>query len=143
MTTIAYNNGLLCADTQVNSNSCVYGYASKIFEHDGVFYASCGQKQDFEQLKNWVKSGKKEDKKPSFDCSFSGMYCDGDNIYCFDDKFIPYIIEADYFAMGSGWEIATGAMEFGASAEEAVNIACKIDAFSGGKVEVYKVTKPL
>ena len=40
----------------------------------------------------------------------------------------------DFFAVGSGSEFALGAMEFGASAREAVAIAAKYDIFTGGVI---------
>lgn len=44
-------------------------------------------------------------------------------------------------AVGSGEDIAIGALEFGATAEEAVQIASQHDVYSGGEVVTIKVAK--
>lgn len=43
----------------------------------------------------------------------------------------PMRVNAPYYAMGSGEEIALGAMEFGATAEQAVEVAGKLDVNTG------------
>lgn len=52
--------------------------------------------------------------------------------------------DADIHAWGSGWQVAIGAMLAGASAEEAVKIAARIDAFTGGDIYylMYGMDKP-
>ena len=50
-------------------------------------------------------------------------------------SFVPMKAELSKFmALGSGMHIAIGAMEMGASAEEAVEAACKYDSKTGGPV---------
>ncbi len=48
-------------------------------------------------------------------------------------------MDEEYFAIGSGSDYALAAMDAGATAEEAVKIACKRDPFSGGKIRKQKV----
>lgn len=48
------------------------------------------------------------------------------------------IINAPYFATGSGAEYATGAMAHGATAEEAVRAAMLHDTNSGGEITVLR-----
>lgn len=47
-----------------------------------------------------------------------------------------YLIEikADHFSLGAGSEMALGAMDFGASAREAVELVCKRVHGCGGKI---------
>ena len=52
---------------------------------------------------------------------------------------IRKIDEDTLFADGSGSELAIGAMEFGASAQEAVSVAIKRDAFSGYPIRGYMI----
>ena len=47
----------------------------------------------------------------------------------------------EFCAFGSGADIARGAMMNGASAEEAIRIASKIDIFTGGDVQTLELPK--
>lgn len=51
----------------------------------------------------------------------------------------PYPVDGPFFAVGSGAEIAIGAMAMGASAEQAVKIAAMYDTQTGGKVTVLSL----
>jgi ATP-dependent protease HslVU (ClpYQ) peptidase subunit len=42
------------------------------------------------------------------------------------------------YAIGSGAAFAMGAMDAGATAKEAVKIACR-DVYTGGKIRTYKI----
>jgi len=48
-------------------------------------------------------------------------------------------VRAPFYALGSGYQVAMGAMEFGATAEEAVRAAIKWDTGSGGDVTVLRL----
>lgn len=52
---------------------------------------------------------------------------------------LPVELEPQIVAMGSGGDIAIGAMEFGATAMEAVACAIRRDAFSGGNIHHMKL----
>lgn len=47
--------------------------------------------------------------------------------------------DAPFYAIGSGWKVAMGALEAGASAKRAVEIASKYDSNTGGEVECLKL----
>jgi len=51
-----------------------------------------------------------------------------------DNNLARIDIDHEFFAIGSGAAIALGAMAFGASAEVAVEIACRYDTCSGPPV---------
>jgi hypothetical protein len=50
-------------------------------------------------------------------------------------------IKMPYYAIGSGSIIAFGALDAGASALEAVRIACRRDPWSGGKISSVRLHK--
>jgi len=52
----------------------------------------------------------------------------------------PLHLEAPFFASGSGRFLAMGAMAAGASAEQALQIACDMDQGTSGPVHSFKVT---
>ena len=57
--------------------------------------------------------------------------------YEYEEFPIKQEIEMPYFAWGSGAKYALGAMAKGASAEEAINIACQFDPYSGNGVTLF------
>ena len=53
-----------------------------------------------------------------------------DGIFLVDRFFVPYILNARYWAVGSGGPLALGAMDANASADKALTIACYRDPFT-------------
>lgn len=59
-----------------------------------------------------------------------------DRYFCFEE------VDEDYFAIGSGSDIALGAMDAGATAKQALKIVCKRDIYTskmGRKFQIEKV----
>lgn len=50
----------------------------------------------------------------------------------------PWRVDRPYYALGSGSAVALGAMQCGATAEQAVEAAIALDIYSGGPVRVLK-----
>lgn len=61
----------------------------------------------------------------------------------FSERLRPYKVHASFYAIGSGRRLAIGAMAAGASAKEAVEIACRFDTHSRGPVNAARVLKPV
>lgn len=59
--------------------------------------------------------------------------------YTINRLFVPYEMLHDYVGLGSGAGPALGALYAGATAHEAVKIACKIDAASSGPIKYMRV----
>ena len=51
----------------------------------------------------------------------------------------PIEFDAPFYVIGSGWKFALGALESGASAKKAVEVASKYDPATGGDVECLKI----
>lgn len=58
----------------------------------------------------------------------------------YDVASAPYEIKAPFIAIGSGRDLALGAMAAGATAEEAVRIAARYDAGTGGEINTLMLT---
>jgi len=57
---------------------------------------------------------------------------------------MPYLCPVDTpFAVGSGSDLAIGAMDAGVSPEEAVRIACWRDTHTGGEIQVVNIAEAL
>ncbi|HYE00929.1 MAG TPA: hypothetical protein VEH84_16215 [Alphaproteobacteria bacterium] len=139
MTTIAYRDGIMAADSQVTGGDVVRGTAKKIFRINDLLVACCGGSDEAEEFRQWLRAGAAQGDRPRFrdDSRFSAMTVDADGAVNIWNKFcVPQLADAPFHALGSGNELALGAMAFGASAEQAVNVACSLDIYSGGPIQV-------
>lgn len=140
MTTIAYRNGILVADTGLtDGNTCWSGIAKKIYETPIGVLAHAGD-ADPQPLIEYIVSYERLPSKKEI------MEADqlGDSDFLFIDKGheIKHLwrcddrkgnasdagniqIYSEYFAMGADKELAIGALAAGATAEHAVNIAAR------------------
>lgn len=141
MTTIAYRDGVLAADTLATWGDSRDGRCTKIAKRGPVLAAGAGSMAQVQAFLDWFRAGMKGDPPPAQA---------GDNsAFC-------YLIEPsgwflmwgprgwersrdDALALGSGGEYARGAMSAGATAEEAVAIAILHDVKSGGPITVLSV----
>jgi ATP-dependent protease HslVU (ClpYQ) peptidase subunit len=49
-------------------------------------------------------------------------------------------VETEFIAIGSGGDLAMGAMGAGATARQAVEIAARFDCFTGGKIDEFRLS---
>jgi ATP-dependent protease HslVU (ClpYQ) peptidase subunit len=149
-TTIAYRDGILACDSQWTSAEVVLSSACKIERlPSGVLYGASGYTDDRELKLLIAKVRREEDlplasvlEKISIECqALLILPCGrvlrimtGDNA-----ELCP--IEAPFAAVGSGQHIAIGAMAHGASAVEAVNIACDYDIYTRRPVHSLTLKK--
>ncbi len=146
MTTIAWDGKTLATDSRATHGDVV--------ESDGIKklfrlklshskYAACAVCGDYVQalkIIEWVEAGMGDDfpeidkdRSASLICLRKSKTLD---IYRSVDKGFPLPHKGAY-ADGSGWELALGAMDNGATAVNAVKIAIGRDIHSGGKVQSY------
>jgi hypothetical protein len=158
MTTIAYRDGVLAADSQVTAESAAGGSRKhtciKLFRKMvtvkrktfDVIIATAGETSPGLVFIEWYGSG-----KPIPDVF---LHIGGDftclvltpkglfeyDVYCQPEEIVlsPY----PFYAVGSGTKAAMGAMHCGKSAIEAVRIACKVDPFSSGRIVSMKLEHP-
>lgn len=137
MTTIAYRDGIMAADSLVVSVSDVRrGHGQKITRlKDGGLLGFCGGTGYQPLIVQWLNNGAEAKDRPVIDKEDGGVAGllvrqDGAT-YTFGNGLLFAEVEALYLAAGSGNELALGAMAAGLSAENAVKIACQLDVFSG------------
>lgn len=140
LTTIAYSRGVLAADSASTSNGILCGVVTKLARSpDGHIAAVAGSTLDCAAIRRWVAGGLIGETGVSGNDS-SGLLIKPDgsvHLLGSDGALAP--IEAEYHATGSGWQIALGAMAAGASAEEAVRIACRLDGGSCEPIHVMRL----
>jgi ATP-dependent protease HslVU (ClpYQ) peptidase subunit len=142
MTTIVYRDGVLAADSRAyRGDKSPLGTKVKIHRlPDGSMFGSSSNCVGADTLlRRWVEEGcppqKSGDIKPD---SFEMILIrpNGEVFFAHDNFDLSGPLEAPFFAIGSGEQYALGALEMGADAVKAVEVACKLDVWSGGPLTV-------
>ncbi len=136
MTTVAFKDGQLAADTLANSNGNRICHVTKIYERNGVLIAGSGSLAQCQRFWDWARTGMKGE-PPAHDeeHGYEGALIWDDHILLFTPIGIIRRPTAPFWATGSGWELAMGAMAAGATAREAVEIAAEVDLHTGYTAE--------
>jgi ATP-dependent HslUV protease subunit HslV len=132
MTTVAYRDGILAADSLATSGDTVTGQAVKLKRlADGRLAAMLGRSGAAQRLLAWIEAGA-QGEQPGGDAGV--VIVDDDGASYYDDGVSERCSRAPFKAWGTGGCLAMGAMAAGASAEQAVRIACEWDIYTGGDV---------
>lgn len=143
VTTIAYRDGIVAADSQLNLGNIKVKSSPKIvLLSSGEILAAAGwmyniaKAQAFFDQKNWRD---KLDDAPEFEEGFDAiLFSKGKPYYC-SRNCIPFPVEHPFFAIGSGTDIALAAMYTGMSAPDAVLLASELDIYTNNKVQIVNV----
>lgn len=141
MTVVVYKDGKIATDSRSTSDDLlVTDKIVKAIKGPGVIGGSSGDAVECRVLNKWIRDGADLDNIPKGKAW---------GLVAYKGTRIPRVIrieEGDYFdldlskgefiAIGGGGEIATGALEVGATPEEAVSAAIKYITNCGGKVQV-------
>lgn len=132
MTTIAFDGKTMASDSQQTGQFIDNVEAVKIKRFGGMLIGMAGRAGDLDLFINFLDTG---EKSPLFDTQESEalVIVDGEALYygC-NLQPVPTGIPA---AIGSGSGYAMAAMYCGKTAEEAVNIAARLDTNTGGSVK--------
>lgn len=143
MTVIAYRAGVLAADTMAVHNEHIKVLNScKVIKRRGHLLAVAGDLCPANPLiLKWffAKSGM-EKRTPYHGMKFDLMVITPEEqIQMWDQRGEVEIMHVPFYAIGSGKEYAMGAMEMGATAQQAVAAAIKWCPTVGGKVVARKL----
>lgn len=97
---------------------------------DGRLIGIVGTLDDFGRGLEWFNKG---GNKPTLDEETSFLVVGLDGVFIYDSKLHPQPAISPT-AIGSGFEIAIGAMDAGASPHEAIMIASRRDPYTGGSI---------
>lgn len=139
MTTIAYRDGVLAADSQVTLGSMrLPGSALKIGKTKaGVLYGGAGSVAACGEFFDWVNSPD-DGELPEGEYSGIIVLPKGEVMEIENGSFLPKM-KQKFIAVGSGAPYALAAMMAGATAQEAVKIATKLDIHSSGPIKTVKL----
>lgn len=144
MTTIAYRKGtsgigIVAADTGITCAGCSIGEMQKIIRNDkGDVAAVTGNAVWAWAFLEWFRK-REQGCSPSIGTVDGHMIAKGaifrecGRIEVFEDHGI-YVVTAPYYSIGSGRDVALGAMFHGASAPEAVRAAIAHDESTWGDI---------
>lgn len=140
MTTIAYDGKYLAADSQSNDNG-IKRNVVKIFKHKLGLFGISGLLTHGLQTIAWITDqGALPELYPKHEKDEIGYTLHIDRqgrIWRYEGSSMPVEFLDKFIACGSGRDFACAAMELGASASHAVEIASKFDVNTGGKVVSY------
>ncbi|MBB5190094.1 hypothetical protein HNQ50_000804 [Silvimonas terrae] len=141
MTTIAFDGKTLAAD---RCNVVGAMRLTPMCKIDGAgdplrWFASCGRVDDGELVLQWITNGRKPDERPKLGDDFNGLLVEFIPEFetavavKYEETLIPLAVRPP-FAIGSGAAYAMAAMALGKSAAEAVELASRLDVFTGARL---------
>lgn len=136
MTTVAYSNGMIAADTLVTVNSVRTGFMTKIAKNSDVLAGFSGEGVFGQAFLKCVTEGGELPKVPEGSVGFTVDKAGAVTSY---EENGSCMVQANCFAIGSGREMALAAMAAGADPQKAVEIAIDLDVYSGGSIDVLRI----
>lgn len=135
---MACNRSEMAADGRISANGETFP-GVKIWRINGCIYGSAGLYQASVRFMEWARRGEKG-KLPKLAREFSALKLAPDGIYVITTDDPTWMrCESDYFAIGSGKDLALGAMAHGATPLQSVATAMKWDMLSGGEPTVLSL----
>ncbi|MER9176345.1 peptidase S14 [Mesorhizobium sp. M0955] len=152
MTTIAYKDGILAADSRAYSGDKMpMGFKTKIHRLKGGYLVGASSRDvgKTDAFIDWCRNHVNKGRHPgnqgnAVDIEVQAILVDpeGQVYYWYQLRCFSGPLKDEFFAIGSGDQFAYGAMKAGASAEEAVRIATECDPWSGGPIVTLKLEAP-
>lgn len=141
MTTIAYKDGVVAYDSRMTAHDMIISdNRDKKYEKDGVVFFIAGAECCNENIISAYFSRGYDENHTDISAF---VYDDGKLFIASfdqDDIFYKYTLDqSECYTIGSGQRHAWTAMDMGASADKAVEMAMKRDVNTGGVVEWYRL----
>jgi ATP-dependent protease HslVU (ClpYQ) peptidase subunit len=139
MTTIAAIGDEIAWDSQVTA-----GYTRSMVPFDKVrvfgrtIIATCGDFSAADKLPNWVLRGARKKSAPAGE--WTCLVITEKAIRIYENDRLDGTLVTLPVAIGTGEEFALGAMGFGATARQAVEVAAKFDVMTGGEIKSLKIS---
>jgi hypothetical protein len=141
---VVYKDGVLAADSKAwgGRGNASPGQKRKIHRLDdgtrvGVVSAIIGQPEKFV---SWLAAGADPDawKGDKPDLAAIIVRPNGDVFLSYDSLYFSGPIDSRQHAIGSGSDFALGALEMGATIDQAIAVACRLDACCGLPVHILQ-----
>lgn len=146
MTTVVYKNGCLAFDSRLVEDNICTGTIVKGRHTKNLLMAGCGACEDIVAVFDWLEAGGGEENKKKFGlarevkCQVLTINKNGE-VISYEGQLYPMKTNSPWYALGSGSDVALGALEMGATAKEAVQVASKYDVNTGGTVHTLSIKR--
>ncbi|MBT2300371.1 hypothetical protein J7E70_07825 [Variovorax paradoxus] len=141
MTVIAWDGRLLAADKRTSFGG-LHATTQKLHRVGERFVGCAGNTAQIQEMLVWLEKGDPEKfpatQRSTADC-VSMLVIDNGRILQYENTPYPMVIENGFWAIGSGRDFAMAAMHLGKTAEEAVEVACHLDATCGNGIDVLEI----
>lgn len=146
MTVIIIKDGIMASDSLVTQGDIRLGSTIKLHDLGDFVVGAAGSVSDIAAFILWLRDGSPEDKKPALTKDSDGFTAliyrrSTKTVHYADESYVLSPIYATEHAIGSGGEVARGALCMGATAREAVKAAIKHVVTCGGAVKTIKLDK--
>lgn len=155
MTTIAIRDGIICADSRTTIATEEGG--ARVFRCEKLYrcfegtskeaiLATAGESFSSLVFVDWYKTETRPietvERLVNGEADFTVLALTREGLYEYDKWGRGEKILDKFYAVGSGAKAALGALHMGASAEQAVRIACKIDPYSAPPIVSMTLSGP-
>jgi ATP-dependent HslUV protease subunit HslV len=135
VTTLAYKNGELAADSLVWEDNTAVGTIEKIGRFpDGSMWGFCGKVAHLHILRSWMSWPFFDEPPEIRDSALIIVTRTGEVRVWEEDGWVEF--NAPFYSWGHGHQICLGAMAMGATARQALEIAADMDSCTGGAIMV-------
>jgi hypothetical protein len=144
MTIITSRGNFVAADRGLFQADLYVGVVRKlvVLPDRSIIGGSAGDQADCEAFREWVLQGAYAE-PPEASPSFEGLLLSHRfGLEWIGSKRRLRLTDIEFFAVGAGFQVATGAMRAGASAKVAAEIACDQHAFCRGPVDAEELSIP-
>lgn len=135
MTTIAYRDGIMAADSLRTGSNWRMGTSRKVSKAaDGSIAGATGTAAWNQSFLKWFEDGRRGDPPSSPEDSGAFVVEADGTMKRFHSAGWEVMADLPFWSDGSGDGFAMGAMQFGATAEQAVKAASAWDTKTGGEI---------
>lgn len=138
MTTIAYRDGVIVADSRASRGGWLnVGAVPKLFRVPDGVCAVCGSLTGAAKLVDWMRAPGGE--RPTVTGDVTVIHVAASGRITIHEDGGEHEQPGPFMAWGSGGPVALGALYAGADALTAVRIAAKVDPYTGGPIKSMRV----
>ena len=144
MTTIAYRNGVLAADSCATTGEADGAYQThcrKLFRKKDAIIATSGESSSGMVFVDWYGGKVPPDKMLAGGADFICLVLTRSGLFEYDKWCRGEKILQPFYAIGTGAKAALSAMHAGSSAQRAVEIACMLDPYSKPPVVTMRLKR--
>lgn len=138
MTTIAVRDGVMACDSQI-TGGFVATKATKVIVGDGVIVGYAGDWIACHCFARYLAGLEDEKTERDSEDDMEFLILRGSGIYMADHRLREVKLRETFWAIGSGEQAAMVAMHMGATAKEAVEMAKRVDPYTGGRVREFSL----